>query len=73
MLPVGQFKDDQLKGHAHSGNGTKNYGLNAFSDGYICAGSTSNSGLVSYATGTAGSGAVNRGKRKGVKYIIKVL
>lgn len=74
---VGQFKDDQLQKHKHWNNPAVNFGA---------AGSaTSNFGGVQLGSVFASYlqtngvendvryGDVNRGKRKGVKYIIKVL
>ena len=64
---VGQFKDDQLQEHHHMGM------YNKYPNGiyYMQEGShgTANTSNVQ----NARKGDVTRGKRKGVKYIIKVL
>ena len=77
VYTVGQFKDDQVQSHAHDIN--PNIGANQYGNRYIGGGSdywySMLSELGTYTT-TAMSGrkgSVTRGKRKGVKYIIKVL
>lgn len=68
---VGEFKDDQLQTHQHlyekfvfAGGGTGIQGADYYSVRTASTASESNTGR---------KGAVTRGKRKGVKYIIKVL
>ena len=70
---VGEFKDDQLQNHGHGGNVAVIAGpatVFAASTGNWMRGISDSERLVqsSYRRGD-----VTRGKRKGVKYIIKVL
>ena len=77
VYTVGQFKDDCLKSHNHEING--GYFSRNFPVEYGTTGSwgftlyqQNLAVMPQYYTNSAGD-AVNRGKRKGVKYIIKVL
>ena len=68
---VGEFKDDQFQDHSHKylqGNGRN---INKSTEQWYCwSGDDTNKRT----TDTNGrNGSVTRGKRKGVKYIIKVL
>ncbi len=75
IYTVGQFKDDALKSHNHDilhvpyryqySSGS----LNAYGGGNF----TYYNDGVTGVTQSAGSGSITRGKRKAVKYIIKVL
>lgn len=64
---VGQFKDDRMQSHTHSYTGS-----------WASFGSGSTGALIQLNQSSTGgptgrSGNTTRGKRKGVKYIIKVL
>ena len=68
---VGQFKDDRVQDHTHgmfnyNPGGSSAYTVNSSSQGFYNNAST---GGVDYGR----FGNTTRGKRKGVKYIIKVL
>ena len=69
MLTVGQFKDDSVESHKHSGT----FGM--VPNAYIANGGDrvyfGQIGETSQMSGRANS--VTRGKRKAVKFIIKVL
>ena len=69
---VGEFKDDQFQNHTHA------YSSHAFDNYFI---SESIGGKVMGEKGTrrtndpydGRSGSITRGKRKGIKYIIKMI
>lgn len=77
VYTVGQFKDDQVQNHTHNVvavNSSQNKAvmLGSGSSGFGCA--SSGSDPFVYEQGQNGrKGDVTRGKRKAVKYIIKVL
>lgn len=76
---VGQFKDDNFKHHAHGLTVLRDSTIGAWygtSDTNNFSAPGISGGTVSWTARTtagAGSGNVTRGKRKGVKYVVKVL
>lgn len=66
---VGEFKDDQLQDHVHSGRNK----ASAFNQGASTEATRTIEGNTGNVTSSARHGDVSRGKRKGVKFIIKVL
>lgn len=68
---VGQFKDDQLQNHRHNINIAGNEAVVSWVNGNYSYGSNSQIATTNQVTGRVGS--TTRGKRKGAKYIIKVL
>lgn len=79
VYTVGQFKDDQFQAHNHDIRAGSNIKMNMLNStatiGNQLGGLTSQSGTaIAAGSITIGrNGTVTRGKRKGVKYIIKVL
>ena len=72
IYTVGEFKDDLIKNHKHNFG---RYDLSYGSPEKLIMGGSSLGMLIVYpdTSNNYGGGDVNRGKRKGVKYIIKVL
>lgn len=66
---VGQFKNDNVGNHAHNYKIGQTVVVAAGSSYGVNDWAYDNT----YTTGSLGTETVNRGKRKGVKYIIKVL
>ena len=72
---VGEFKDDQLQDHYHSAGNGRFLQTGGSSPAYALGnngGSDSATGRV-FETSSLRKGDVTRGKRKAVKFIIKVL
>ena len=71
MLTVGQFKDDQFQSHVHNSTWHRASGVYMSASGGAYQFQDSNDATTNGATGRIGT--TTRGKRKAVKFIIKVL
>ena len=71
VYTVGQFKDDQLQAHTHYASANAGGGAQVW--GVVASSSGQTSGWMTGDIRTGRRGDVTHGKRKGVKYIVKVL